>query len=67
MGKVGFILGSMLEVYRFRVVSAATLYPFRVYIHGHNELTIRASDGFEIVTGVKEDSMEITVFHHTSR
>ena len=49
------------KTYRFRVVSAATLYPFRVYIQGHHELTIRASDGFEIVTGVKEDSMEITV------
>ena len=49
------------KTYRFRVVSAATLYPFRVYIQGHHVLTIRASDGFEIVTRVKEDSMEITV------
>ena len=47
--------------YRFRVISAATLYPFRVYIQDHHELTIRASDGFEIVRGIGEKSMEITV------
>ena len=49
------------KTYRFRVISAATLYPFRVYIQGHHELTIRASDGFEIVRGIGEKSMEITV------
>lgn len=34
--------------YRFRVISAATLYPFRVYLQGHRSLSIVASDGFEI-------------------
>ncbi|XP_046357706.2 laccase-2-like [Haliotis rufescens] len=32
------------ETYRFRVISAATLYPFRVYVAGH-PITIIASDG----------------------
>lgn len=35
--------------YLFRVISAATLYPFRVFIEGHRELNILASDGFDIV------------------
>ena len=47
------------KTYRFRVISAATLYPFRVYVQGHHELNIRASDGFEIVKGIGKDSMEI--------
>lgn len=34
--------------YRFRVIGAATLYPFRVYIQGHRSIRIVASDGFEI-------------------
>lgn len=34
--------------YRFRVISAATLYPFRVYVEGHKKINILASDGFEI-------------------
>lgn len=34
--------------YRFRVISAATLYPFRVYLQGHRSLFVIASDGFEI-------------------
>lgn len=34
--------------YRFRVISAATLYPFRVFVEGHKNLTILASDGFDI-------------------
>ncbi|CAG2237756.1 unnamed protein product [Mytilus edulis] len=34
--------------YRFRVIGAATLYPFRVYIQGHESIRIVASDGFEI-------------------
>nr|XP_011415330.1 laccase-4 [Crassostrea gigas] len=37
--------------YRFRVISASTLYPFRVYVQGHRDLNIRASDGFEIARG----------------
>ena len=45
--------------YRFRVISAATLYPFRVYVQGHPELNIRASDGFEIVQGIGENSREL--------
>lgn len=32
--------------YTFRVISAATLYPFLVYVTGHPELTLIASDGF---------------------
>ncbi|VDH91122.1 Hypothetical predicted protein, partial [Mytilus galloprovincialis] len=36
------------SVYRFRVISAATLYPFRVYIQGHNVIRIVSSDGFEM-------------------
>lgn len=35
--------------YLFRVISAATLYHFRVFIEGHRELTILASDGFDTV------------------
>ncbi|XP_041347612.1 laccase-1-like [Gigantopelta aegis] len=35
------------KTYRFRVISAATLYPFRLYIAQHN-LTVVASDGHEI-------------------
>ncbi|CAG2228806.1 unnamed protein product [Mytilus edulis] len=34
--------------YRFRVIGAATLYPFRVYIQDHDSIRIVASDGFEI-------------------
>ncbi|XP_033761221.1 L-ascorbate oxidase-like [Pecten maximus] len=34
--------------YTFRVISAATLYPFLVYVTGHPKLTLTASDGFEI-------------------
>ncbi|XP_071149663.1 uncharacterized protein [Mytilus edulis] len=34
--------------YRFRVISAATLYPFRVFVEGHRPIYIVASDGFEI-------------------
>ncbi|VDI80898.1 Hypothetical predicted protein [Mytilus galloprovincialis] len=36
------------EDYRFRVISAATLYPFRVFVEGHRPIYILASDGFEI-------------------
>jgi FtsP/CotA-like multicopper oxidase with cupredoxin domain len=34
--------------YRFRVIGAATLYPFRVYVQHHPSIRIVASDGFEI-------------------
>ncbi|XP_071149358.1 uncharacterized protein [Mytilus edulis] len=34
--------------YRFRVISAATMYPFRVFVEGHRPIYILASDGFEI-------------------
>ncbi|XP_021372029.1 laccase-6-like [Mizuhopecten yessoensis] len=34
--------------YTFRVISAATLYPFRVYVEGHPTLTVVASDGFAL-------------------
>ncbi|XP_063411957.1 uncharacterized protein LOC134694824 isoform X2 [Mytilus trossulus] len=34
--------------YRFRVISAATLYPFRVFVERHRPIYIVASDGFEI-------------------
>ncbi|XP_033760479.1 L-ascorbate oxidase-like [Pecten maximus] len=34
--------------YTFRVISAATLYPFLVYVTGHPKLTLTASDGFAI-------------------
>ena len=37
------------QEYRFRVISAATLYPFRVYLQGHKILFIVASDGFELL------------------
>nr|XP_034324480.1 laccase-10-like [Crassostrea gigas] len=47
--------------YRFRVISAATLYPFRVYVQGHHELHIRASDGFEIVRGTGSNSSDLIV------
>nr|XP_011411955.2 L-ascorbate oxidase isoform X2 [Crassostrea gigas]XP_011411956.2 L-ascorbate oxidase isoform X3 [Crassostrea gigas] len=47
--------------HRFRVISAATLYPFRVYVQGHRELNIRASDGFEIVRGTGNNSRDLIV------
>ncbi|XP_056004117.1 uncharacterized protein LOC125657356 [Ostrea edulis] len=61
--------GAPLEIFRvkpqtnnrFRVISAATLYPFRVYVQDHPEITIVASDGFEIVKGIGEESQAITV------
>ncbi|XP_033729883.1 oxydoreductase ptaK-like [Pecten maximus] len=34
--------------YTFRVISAATLYPFRVYVEGHPKITVVASDGFAL-------------------
>ncbi|XP_060086242.1 uncharacterized protein LOC132565610 [Ylistrum balloti] len=34
--------------YTFRVISAATLYPFLVYVTGHPKLTLIASDGFAL-------------------
>lgn len=47
--------------YLFRVISAATLYPFRVYIEGHRELTILASDGFDIVKNNLTENNELVV------
>lgn len=47
--------------YRFRVISAATLYPFRVYVQGHPQLNVRASDGFEIVQGNESSSKDLLV------
>lgn len=49
------------QSYRFRVISAATLYPFRVYVQGHPELNITAADGFEIVRGTGSNSSELIV------
>nr|XP_034323515.1 laccase-24 [Crassostrea gigas] len=46
---------------RFRVISAATLYPFRVYVQNHHRLIIRASDGFEILRGVGKNSEDLVV------
>ncbi|KAK3101843.1 hypothetical protein FSP39_006762 [Pinctada imbricata] len=34
--------------YRFRVISAATLFPFRVFVENHRNLTVVAADGFDI-------------------
>ncbi|XP_046357790.2 laccase-like [Haliotis rufescens] len=39
--------------YRFRVIAAGHLYPFRVSVHGH-ELTIVASDGYDLRPEVAE-------------
>lgn len=47
--------------YRFRVIRAATLYPFRVYVQGHPQLNVRASDGFEIVQGNESGSKDLLV------
>lgn len=47
--------------YLFRVISAATLYPFRVYIEGHRELTILASDGYDIVKNNMTTNNELVV------
>ncbi|XP_078312878.1 uncharacterized protein LOC111102119 [Crassostrea virginica] len=47
--------------YLFRVISAATLYPFRVYIEGHPVLTIEASDGHDIVNNVHTASTKLVV------
>ncbi|XP_062572660.1 uncharacterized protein LOC134234599 [Saccostrea cucullata] len=49
------------KLYRFRVISAATLYPFRVFVEGHPELILKASDGYEIQGGYGNDSKEIVV------
>ncbi|XP_062619135.1 uncharacterized protein LOC134280706 [Saccostrea cucullata] len=49
------------QTYRFRVINAATLYPFRVFVQDHPELTVVASDGFEIVKGTGKDSQAIVV------
>ncbi|XP_078313230.1 uncharacterized protein LOC111129818 isoform X3 [Crassostrea virginica] len=49
------------KTYRFRVISAATLYPFRVYLQNHNELNIRASDGDEIGRRVGDSIGDLTV------
>lgn len=49
------------QSYRFRVISASTLYPFRIYVQGHRELNIRASDGFEIVRGTGNNSRDLIV------
>ena len=35
------------QSYRMRVISAATLYPFRVFVEGHPSISVVASDGFE--------------------
>ncbi|XP_060065507.1 uncharacterized protein LOC132545853 [Ylistrum balloti] len=40
--------------YTFRVISAATLYPFRVYVEGHPKITVVASDGFALKPMVVE-------------
>ncbi|XP_033759599.1 laccase-2-like [Pecten maximus] len=36
------------EWYTFRVISAATFFPFLVYVTGHRNLTLTASDGYAI-------------------
>lgn len=56
------------QSYRFRVISAATLYPFRVYVQGHTELQIRASDGFEIVDATGNNlTVESFIIHPGER
>ena len=47
--------------YLFRVISTATLYPFRVYIEGHPSLTIEASDGHDIVNNGHTTSNKLFV------
>lgn len=47
--------------YLFRVISAATFYPFRAFIEGHRELTILASDGFDILKNNLTANSEIVV------
>ena len=47
--------------YLFRVINAATLYPFRVFIEGHPTLTIEASDGHDIVNDVHTASDKLDV------
>ncbi|OWF36810.1 laccase-25-like [Mizuhopecten yessoensis] len=42
------------STYTFRVISAATLYPFRVYVDGHPQITVVASDGFALKPMVVE-------------
>ncbi|CAC5381990.1 unnamed protein product [Mytilus coruscus] len=51
------------SVYRFRVKSAATLYPFRIYIQENNAIRIVASDGFEI----KPMEVESLIIHPGER
>ena len=47
--------------YLFRVISAATLYPFRLYIEGHLIVTIEASDVHDIVKNVHTASTKLVV------
>ncbi|XP_062566057.1 uncharacterized protein LOC134228420 [Saccostrea cucullata] len=49
------------RTYRFRVISAATLYPFRVFVEGHPEISVCASDGFEIAQGTGANKRDINV------
>jgi FtsP/CotA-like multicopper oxidase with cupredoxin domain len=49
------------KTYRFRIISAATLYPFRVFVEGHPDLIIKASDGYEIQGGFGNKSKELIV------
>mgnify|MGYP003686564855 FL=1 len=47
--------------YLFRAITAATLYPFRVYIDGHPTLTMEASDGHDILNDVHTASTKLNV------
>ncbi|CAC5366432.1 unnamed protein product [Mytilus coruscus] len=51
------------QKYRFRVISAATLYPFRVSVEKHRQLYIVASDGREI----QEEATESFIIHPGER
>jgi len=37
------------SAYKFRVISASTLYPFRVYVEQHRNITIVKSDRYDLV------------------
>ncbi|VDI57558.1 Hypothetical predicted protein, partial [Mytilus galloprovincialis] len=51
------------QKYRFRVINAATMYPFHVYVEKHRPLYIVASDGREI----QEEATESFIIHPGER
>lgn len=49
------------KTYLFRVINVGTVYPFRVYVEGHQTLTIESSDGYEIINNVGTAGKKLVV------